>query len=83
VVSFKSGDGDAAGGSDRVTSVRAGGRSDGTRQRLADALRANLRRRKTQQREQNRHQAARVHELTTVETSRPEAMSSQPLLPIE
>jgi hypothetical protein len=83
MVSSKSGDGSASNGGSPVVGAPSGGRHDGTRRRLADALRANLHRRRVQQREWKKNQAPRASETTTVETGPPEAMSSRPLLPSE
>jgi len=68
MVSSRSSDSSAPGGGDIGTSGRTGQRKDRARQRLADSLRANLLRRKAQQREQKRLGAANMSATTNAGT---------------
>ena len=83
MVTFRSSDERASDGGNMISPDRSGQRKDAMRQRLAESLRANLRRRKAQQREQKRQQAAHPSNTATAEASSLETLSSQALLPRE
>ncbi len=83
LVSPNSYDDPAPDGGNMIISGRSGARKNAARQRLADSLRANLSRRKAQQREQKKQQAAHLSNTATVDAGPHETLSSQALPPRE
>ena len=83
MVSSDTGDESVQAGGNTAMSRRSGQHKDETRKRLAQSLRANLHRRKAQQRQQMRQKAAHLSNAATAEARAPETIPSQALLPRE